>query len=96
MATHARGAVALAGGDARDALVALHAAVRLWQELEAPYEAARSRMLAGLACRALGDDDSAALELDAARAAFAAARRAAGPRPARRRAGTADAAAAAG
>ena len=54
-----------------------------------------SRVLAGLACRALGDEDSAALELDAARAAFAAARRAAGPRPARRRTGTADAAAAA-
>ena len=96
MATHARGAVALAGGDARDALVALHAAVRLWHELEAPYEAARSRMLAGLACRALGDDDSAALELDAARAAFT--RLGALPDLALLdgRTGTADAAAAAG
>ena len=71
VAAHARGAVALAAGDARDALVALHTAVGLWQELEAPYEVARSRMLAGLACRALGDEDSGALELDAARTAFA-------------------------
>ena len=96
MAAGARGAVALAGGDARDALVALRAAVRVWQELEAPYEEARARVLAGLACRALGDEDSAALELDAARRAFAAL----GARPdlARlgRLAGTADAAAAAG
>ena len=71
MAAGARGAVALAGGDARDALVALRAALHVWQELEAPYEEARSRVLAGLACRALGDEDSAALELDAARRAFA-------------------------
>ena len=43
----------------------------LWQDLEAPYEAARARMLVGLACRALGDDDTAAMELDAARGVFA-------------------------
>jgi DNA-binding NarL/FixJ family response regulator len=43
----------------------------MWQELAAPYEAARARELIGLACRALGDHDAAALELDAARAAFA-------------------------
>ena len=35
-----------------------------------PYEAARARVLVGLACRALGDEDSAALELEAARDAF--------------------------
>jgi DNA-binding NarL/FixJ family response regulator len=33
--------------------------------------AARVRELVGLACRALGDDDSAALELEAARGVFA-------------------------
>jgi len=44
---------------------------RTWQELEAPYEAARARVLVGLACRALGDEDAAALELDAARGVFA-------------------------
>ena len=34
-------------------------ACRLWHELDAPYEAARARVLVGLACRALGDEDSA-------------------------------------
>jgi DNA-binding CsgD family transcriptional regulator len=67
----ARGAVALAEGDAWAALVALRQAWRLWEELEVPYEAARARVLVGLACRALGDDDALALELEAARGAFA-------------------------
>jgi DNA-binding CsgD family transcriptional regulator len=70
MATHARGAVELARGDAGAALVALRHASRVWHELEVPYEAARVRVLVGLACRALGDDDTAALELDGARDAF--------------------------
>ena len=48
----------------------LRGAWAAWQELEAPYEAARARLLIGLACRALGDQDSAAMELDAARWAF--------------------------
>jgi DNA-binding CsgD family transcriptional regulator len=71
MASHARGAVELAQGDPRAALVALRRARHLWQELEAPYEAARVRALLGLACRALGDDDSAELDLEAARDVFA-------------------------
>ena len=96
VAAHARGAVALAAGDARDALVALHTAVGLWQELEAPYEVARSRMLAGLACRALGDEDSGALELDAARTTFAQLGAVPDLALLDGRAGTADAAAAAG
>ena len=70
MVAHARGAVELADGDARGALVWLRHALQVWQELEAPYEAARVRVLVGLACRALGDGDGAALELDAARGAF--------------------------
>ena len=61
----------LAGGDPGAALVALRRAWQAWQELEAPYEAARMRVLVGLACRALGDDDTAALELEAARDVFA-------------------------
>ena len=56
---------------------------QVWRELEAPYEAARARVLVGLACRALGDDDTAALELDAARERLRAAGRGAGPRPRR-------------
>ncbi len=38
--------------------------------MEAPYEAARVRVLVGLACRQLGDEDTAAMELDAARWVF--------------------------
>jgi DNA-binding CsgD family transcriptional regulator len=67
---HARGAVALAEGDAEAALKALRQATQAWRELEAPYEAARAQVLVGLACRVLGDDDAAALELDAARDVF--------------------------
>jgi DNA-binding CsgD family transcriptional regulator len=66
----ARGAVELASGEAWAALVALRQAWRLWEELEVPYEAARARVLVGLACRALGDEDALALELEAARGAF--------------------------
>lgn len=70
LAAHSRGAVSLAEGDARAALVSLRQAARMWQELEAPYEAARARALVGWACRSLGDDDAAELELEAARAVF--------------------------
>ena len=71
MAGHALGAVLLAEGDARAAVVALRGAWQLWRELDAPYEAARVRVLVGLACRALGDEEAAAMELDAARGVFA-------------------------
>ena len=77
MVAQARGAVLLAGGDAWAALVSLRHACRVWQELGAPYEAARARVLIGLACRELGDRDAGEMELDAARAAFARARRSA-------------------
>jgi DNA-binding NarL/FixJ family response regulator len=63
--------VLLERGDAGAAVAALRAAWRAWRELEAPHEAARSRLLIGLACRALSDEDAAAMELDAARAALA-------------------------
>ena len=69
MAAQAAGQVALAEGDAEAALLALRRACRAWQELEAPHEAARARVLAALACRALADEDAATLELDAAREA---------------------------
>ena len=80
MVAYAQGAFELAGGDAQPALVALRRAAQLWQELEAPYEAARTRVLVGLACRAVGDHEAAALELEAARSVFAEARSGAGPR----------------
>ena len=70
MAAHARGAVELAEGDAHAALGSLRRAFEVWQQIEAPYAAARVRVLIGLACRALGDDDGGGLELEAARAVF--------------------------
>jgi DNA-binding NarL/FixJ family response regulator len=74
LAAQARGGVLLAERDAERALVALRRAAQAWQELDAPYEAARARALIGRACRALGDDDAAAMELAAAREAFTALR----------------------
>jgi DNA-binding CsgD family transcriptional regulator len=70
IAAQARGAVDLAEGNAQDALGSLRCAFEVWQRIGAPYAAARVRVLIGLACRALDDEDSAALELAAARAAF--------------------------
>jgi DNA-binding NarL/FixJ family response regulator len=70
MVAHARGAVALADGDGRAALVELRPALLAWQGLDAPYEAGRARVLVGLACRAVGDEEAAALELEAARGTF--------------------------
>jgi DNA-binding CsgD family transcriptional regulator len=71
MVAHARGAVDLADGDARAALVALRNAEQAWRELDAPHDAARARVLVGLACAEMGDDDTASLELEAAREVFA-------------------------
>jgi DNA-binding CsgD family transcriptional regulator len=70
LASQVRGAVEFDAGDALTALSALRRALQIWQEPNAPYEAARVQVMAGLACRALGDEDTAALELDAARTVF--------------------------
>jgi DNA-binding CsgD family transcriptional regulator len=70
MAARADGAVRLATGDPRDALAVLRRAWEQWHGLDAPYEAARTRMAIGFACRALGDADTADLEFDAARDVF--------------------------
>ena len=67
---HAAGAVLLAEGDPAAALEALRRSCTRLQELDAPYDAARVRVQMGLAYRALGDDDSAEMELDAARSVF--------------------------
>jgi len=48
----------------------LREALRLWQELRAPYEAACVRVLMARAHEALHDRDSATLEREAARAEF--------------------------
>jgi DNA-binding CsgD family transcriptional regulator len=70
MASDAEGAVLLDERQPRAALTALQRALTAWRDLEAPYEVARVRTLVCRACRALGDEDSACLELDAAREAF--------------------------
>lgn len=71
MAAQALGTVELAAGDPGSALVSLRQALRAWLELEAPHEAACTRVLLGQACQALGDQDAFALELEAARSVFA-------------------------
>jgi ATP/maltotriose-dependent transcriptional regulator MalT len=70
MAAHSRGVVELAEGDARAALGSLRRAFEGWQQLEAPYAAASVRMLIGVACRSLGDEETAGLEFGAARTTF--------------------------
>jgi ATP/maltotriose-dependent transcriptional regulator MalT len=70
MAAEARGRVAVAAEDHRGALTSLRRAAQAWQRLDAPYEAARARALVALSCRELGDEDTATLELEGARAVF--------------------------
>jgi DNA-binding NarL/FixJ family response regulator len=72
IAAHARGAVLLAEGDPRAALSTLRAAGDGWRTMQARYDGARTRVLVGLARRALGDEDTAQLELDGARTVFVA------------------------
>ena len=70
LAAHSRGALELAEGKPDAALGTLRRAFEAWRQLEVPYEAARVRVLIAKACRTLGDEETAALELDAARRAF--------------------------
>jgi DNA-binding NarL/FixJ family response regulator len=70
IAAHARGTLLLARGEPQRALDAFRAALAVWQRVCAPYLGARVRVSVGLACRALGDEDGAALELTAARKVF--------------------------
>jgi DNA-binding CsgD family transcriptional regulator len=62
----AEGAASLAEHEPGAALGPLRRAWMEWQRLEAPYGAARARLLIGRAYRDLGDQESAAMELDAA------------------------------
>jgi ATP/maltotriose-dependent transcriptional regulator MalT len=64
------GAVSLAEGNADAALASLYRALEIWRELEAPYQEGQTRVSIALASRALGDDDTAELELGAARSLF--------------------------
>jgi DNA-binding CsgD family transcriptional regulator len=64
------GSVLLAEGDAPAALAPLRRAWMGWQEMEAPWEAAHVRVLLGRVCGALGDQDAAELEFEAALRVF--------------------------
>ncbi len=66
----ARGALQLAEGDATAACESLRRGWRLWQEVDAPYEAARARVLLAAAYRDEGDGEAATLELRAASSTF--------------------------
>jgi DNA-binding CsgD family transcriptional regulator len=70
MAAQARGLVELAAGHSQASLASLRRADELWRHFAAPYESARVRELIGLACKRLGDEDGARLELEAARETF--------------------------
>jgi DNA-binding CsgD family transcriptional regulator len=70
MSAQALGAVQLAQGEAVAALDQLNRACALWQSLSAPYEMARTRVLMGVACRAIGDHDTGQMHLYAARTVF--------------------------
>jgi DNA-binding CsgD family transcriptional regulator len=66
MALQATGSVLLAREASWEAVGTLRRAWSAWQDLGAPYDAARTRVLIGLACRSLEDHETAALELGAA------------------------------
>ena len=70
VSAQSKGAVLLAGGDARNALASLREAGAGWRDLEVPYEGARVHVLVGLACRQLRDEETARMEFDAARRTF--------------------------
>jgi ATP/maltotriose-dependent transcriptional regulator MalT len=69
-AAAAAGTVALAAGDSQTALRTLRDACALWHELALPYEVALTRVEIARACRLLGDEDAAAIEVDLARSTF--------------------------
>ena len=66
----ARGTVAMWDDRPGEALARLRPACVAWRELDAPYETAHVAVLIGEACRALGDEEGARMELRAALTAF--------------------------
>ncbi len=69
-AAQAEGAIELAEGKPDAALGPLRRAFEWWTHLDVPYDAARVRVMIALACQALHDKETTALELAAARAVF--------------------------
>jgi DNA-binding CsgD family transcriptional regulator/Tfp pilus assembly protein PilF len=70
LAKQARGAVRLADGDLGGAMGDLRAARAIWCDLGLPYEEAQTRLLIGSAANELGDEEGAALEIQAGCAGF--------------------------
>jgi len=70
ISSRATGAVLIAEHQPSAAREVLLRSLTYWREIDAPYEAARVRMLLGDTCRAEGDQTTAELEFDAARALF--------------------------
>lgn len=66
----AQGRVLLAKGDASGAVRSLRHGLRVWREIDVPYEAAQARVQLAAAYRAEGDEESAVMELRSAHAAF--------------------------
>jgi DNA-binding CsgD family transcriptional regulator len=65
--TRIEGQLLLADGQPDEALPVLRSSWRACQALDLPYEAAMLRAMIGECCRALGDEDAAQMEFDAAR-----------------------------
>jgi DNA-binding CsgD family transcriptional regulator len=63
--------VLVASGEPERALPVLRQAWMQWRALDDPYDGALTRMLLGCAARALGDEEGAQLEFDAARTTLA-------------------------
>jgi ATP/maltotriose-dependent transcriptional regulator MalT len=70
LAEQSEAAVLFHEGDHQAALVLLRRAWSRWLGLDAPFEAARCRALLASLCAALGDEESAQLEREAAKAVF--------------------------
>ncbi|MGH8914002.1 MAG: LuxR C-terminal-related transcriptional regulator, partial [Acidimicrobiia bacterium] len=69
-AGYALGVVDLAGGLAGEAIPSLRDAFKVWQALDVPHEMARTKTSLAKALLSVGDEDTANLELEAARSAF--------------------------
>ena len=70
IAAHAQASVELALKNPEGALGPARRSFRFWQQIGAPYLAARLRVTLGRACTALGDAESAAMEFRCAREVF--------------------------
>jgi class 3 adenylate cyclase len=66
----ASASVLLADGQLADAEAGIRNAIRLWHELDAPYEVARARVILAAVARAQGDEPASRMELEAARATY--------------------------